>query len=557
MTKSEEGEAQETPRDAETGKSAMMWEIRGRFAAAAKVLANSNPSSRLSLLSATLSNLLGAVLLTATLYWIVYAVVWTQDDPVARIALVAATLPPLVEDASLTESDADETESAPAVASTADTTMAPSGLKRNCEIHERATLRLQAKGEHALEAVITPSPVCTNELRCGASHAGECRFDVLHLKRNLMGVLTPEMELPVQAVARAYESFVTSDLELIQCTTSQRRRAEERALCRRTNQFERHYAAELESPGFIVLRKLNGPFQVLSIMAAVLLIVMAGRHANAMRVSHVESLEMRLPWHSAKTPEEAYNQWNGFLREPARNYEITGQEVCDASPYLAAHGAAIVAMHSGHNPYEAVDRTIETFQRKAEIAGGLARYLVYAIPTFGFLGTVVGMGHAMRLTSIAQSGDPALQAYARAVLGDHVVVAFDTTMVGLIASLLALALLYFLGQVTESNIERVRHDVHRSMADGDLKELVKAAKVPAPVYHPPPRSRGQWALRSSSVADADTTRRPTGWLVRLLMAAVLVAAGTLLMARYGVNVSDVLQLFQDSVSEQTAPALEP
>ncbi len=76
---------------------------------------------------------------------------------------------------------------------------------------------------------------------------------------------------------------------------------------------------------------------------------------------------------------------------------------------------------------------------KAESAQSFIRYTAWAVPTIGFIGTVIGISEAL---SIADSGDTGL---ITTTLG----IAFDTTLVALILSVLLMWMIHNLQQSTE------------------------------------------------------------------------------------------------------------
>ena len=77
---------------------------------------------------------------------------------------------------------------------------------------------------------------------------------------------------------------------------------------------------------------------------------------------------------------------------------------------------------------------------KAESRQSFIRYTAWAVPTIGFIGTVVGISAAL---AIADSGDTGL---ITSTLG----IAFDTTLVALILSVLLMWLIHNLQQQTET-----------------------------------------------------------------------------------------------------------
>lgn len=102
---------------------------------------------------------------------------------------------------------------------------------------------------------------------------------------------------------------------------------------------------------------------------------------------------------------------------------------------------------------------------------GMARYLVWAIPTIGFVGTVVGIGGALLATIGVDSTSKGTAAIAKSTVSGSIGVAFDTTLVALVLSLIAMFLLHFFGQLEELVVERAR----RETMD---KFLVPGSRIP-------------------------------------------------------------------------------
>ena len=89
---------------------------------------------------------------------------------------------------------------------------------------------------------------------------------------------------------------------------------------------------------------------------------------------------------------------------------------------------------------------------------GIVRYLIWAIPTIGFVGTVVGIGRALQRTADLQSPEMISQAIARAAISMEIGVAFDTTLVALVLSLFGMLLYHAQQQAEESAIHRQRDE---------------------------------------------------------------------------------------------------
>ena len=86
----------------------------------------------------------------------------------------------------------------------------------------------------------------------------------------------------------------------------------------------------------------------------------------------------------------------------------------------------------------AVTTQAELIELDKEAQYGIVRYLAWAIPSLGFIGTVLGLGWAISEFSSSEVAT----AMPKAIV--HLHKAFDTTMVGLLASLVLMAAFYII-----------------------------------------------------------------------------------------------------------------
>ncbi len=85
---------------------------------------------------------------------------------------------------------------------------------------------------------------------------------------------------------------------------------------------------------------------------------------------------------------------------------------------------------------EAIKTQTELIQGQVEASYSIIRYLAWAIPSIGFIGTVLGIGYAMGALQGAK-GENMLTEAAK-----HLSMAFDTTFVALVLSLILMFLLH-------------------------------------------------------------------------------------------------------------------
>nr|VFK26469.1 MAG: Biopolymer transport protein ExbB/TolQ [Candidatus Kentron sp. MB]VFK30366.1 MAG: Biopolymer transport protein ExbB/TolQ [Candidatus Kentron sp. MB]VFK75188.1 MAG: Biopolymer transport protein ExbB/TolQ [Candidatus Kentron sp. MB] len=86
---------------------------------------------------------------------------------------------------------------------------------------------------------------------------------------------------------------------------------------------------------------------------------------------------------------------------------------------------------------DAIESGIETLDRRQEAENSMIRYLIWAIPSIGFLGTVRGIGQALSLADEALAGNIA-------GMTDSLGVAFNSTLVAL---LISIVLMFFFHQL--------------------------------------------------------------------------------------------------------------
>jgi biopolymer transport protein ExbB/TolQ len=94
------------------------------------------------------------------------------------------------------------------------------------------------------------------------------------------------------------------------------------------------------------------------------------------------------------------------------------------------------------NTSDAIDSSIEALSVKQEAENSMIRYLIWAIPSIGFVGTVRGIGIALSKADEALAGDIA-------GMTDALGVAFNSTLVALLISLVLMFLLHQLQRIQD------------------------------------------------------------------------------------------------------------
>jgi biopolymer transport protein ExbB/TolQ len=110
-----------------------------------------------------------------------------------------------------------------------------------------------------------------------------------------------------------------------------------------------------------------------------------------------------------------------------------------------------------------LNSSLELFNHEVDLRYGLLRYLVWLIPTLGFMGTIVGIALALQYAGGADYQDPTLLGEVSARLA----VAFNTTMVALLLS----AILVFLQHIVQTYEERVLNRIGQYCLDNLINRL--------------------------------------------------------------------------------------
>lgn len=105
--------------------------------------------------------------------------------------------------------------------------------------------------------------------------------------------------------------------------------------------------------------------------------------------------------------------------------------------------------HDVHYTAEAIDAKMDALVLGIEAENSMIRYLIWAIPSIGFIGTVRGIGQAMSQADQALAGDIA-------GMTNSLGVAFNSTLVALVISIFLMLLLYQLQRIQDGLIVDIR-----------------------------------------------------------------------------------------------------
>ena len=134
-----------------------------------------------------------------------------------------------------------------------------------------------------------------------------------------------------------------------------------------------------------------------------------------------------------------------------KNLEELPKEIND-SPLIKIISSALrrfLITGSVQNASESITPALDALIVKNEADLALVKYIAWAIPSIGFLGTVRGIGMAMTQAEIAVSGDIG-------PMTESLGMAFNSTFVALLASIIIMLMLSFLGRAQDEQLVRVQ-----------------------------------------------------------------------------------------------------
>ena len=121
---------------------------------------------------------------------------------------------------------------------------------------------------------------------------------------------------------------------------------------------------------------------------------------------------------------------------------------CRSSPLIQTLRMALwryAGTRNVQNLSDAVESNMEALAIQQESENSMIRYLIWAIPSIGFIGTVRGIGQALSMADKALAGDIA-------GMTDSLGVAFNSTLVALLLSVFLMFLFHELQRLQDSEI---------------------------------------------------------------------------------------------------------
>ena len=101
------------------------------------------------------------------------------------------------------------------------------------------------------------------------------------------------------------------------------------------------------------------------------------------------------------------------------------------------------------NTSDAIESGVDALAVKQEAENSMIRYLIWAIPSIGFIGTVRGIGQALSQADQALAGDIA-------GMTDSLGVAFNSTLVALLISIGLMFLLHYLQRLQDESLVKTQ-----------------------------------------------------------------------------------------------------
>lgn len=191
---------------------------------------------------------------------------------------------------------------------------------------------------------------------------------------------------------------------------------------------------------------------------------------------------VEVPWSRNSTDLDITIREMEAIRDVVRHRAgFLGAGAVPSFPKLDVWIAGLLAMkssRSGENVPSFVSTEIEAAAERLEAHQRLLAFIVWAIPTLGFIGTVIGIGTALLATVDLQSGESITRLQAESRVAVEIGVAFDTTLIALALSFILMLALHLLQHLEESMLSEEKHDTLRALLqienilpDDPLKEL--------------------------------------------------------------------------------------
>jgi hypothetical protein len=217
---------------------------------------------------------------------------------------------------------------------------------------------------------------------------------------------------------------------------------------------------------------------------------------------------------------------------------------------------ALKTSSTGANVPTFVSVAADAHAERLEANSKIFNYLIWAIPTLGFIGTVLGIGDALLSTVDLQSGVLSTRSLAESQVGTRIGVAFDTTFVSLILSFILMFLNFLLQRSEESMLSIEKRDTMKEILrsgimkeNADLEQMMKgllklgytAKKMEMLI------GRAEGVYRPGNVDDRANNANPDGSVsyiaLFLILFIIITIAGVMLFYIY----PEIYTAYKDSI----------
>lgn len=204
------------------------------------------------------------------------------------------------------------------------------------------------------------------------------------------------------------------------------------------------------------------------------------------------------------------------------------------SPVLEIAFAGYSALKASGGQYHAVpgfvDSVVQLAALRAEAESAFLRYLVWLLPTVGFVGTVVGIGDALLGAAGVLVGSTLDQQAAIQSIAGNLGTAFDTTFIALVLSVPAMLLLYVVQRGADSLIQEAATRTLKSLVDPTQVEEEEDEPAPVgPSAAAPPVPEGSTHSGAQGTLDQGNVPQPSiqplillGSIVGLFLAMLMI-----------------------------------
>lgn len=134
-------------------------------------------------------------------------------------------------------------------------------------------------------------------------------------------------------------------------------------------------------------------------------------------------------------------------------------------------GALLQFQHGGSTDQvtSVVELSLELYQHEIELRYNMLRYVIWLIPTLGFVGTVLGIAFAMRTAGVMFAGASLLEASIGPEMMEQVTgdlgVAFYTTLLALLQSAVLMFAMHIMQEREEGALNRMGQYTLRNLVN--------------------------------------------------------------------------------------------